>query len=303
MSKKHNSGSVILTHHAKKRANQRAGITKNQLNTMSKRALSDGLSQNETINGLKKWMDSEFLKYKTANNCKLYANQLYIFHNQTLITILNAPLVYEQNLYSYVKDIKTYLKYKKNRIKHKKHVDSYLDNIFTKEITTIISNRINEYLLSLEYYRHYPYELYLIDKRNFQIIIAYYNKSINKHLSECITEYIKNEFGLDVTFKKLRKISLEIKYDDLSETEPNVQLVSTIYESTTKQIYAAKFMIDKLEDKFIITSDKPLIDDTCTQKRLVSTFEMDKDISNKKIVFLAKPPNVYANMAIRFNYN
>ena len=198
---KKSKGGVIITNHSKKRANQRAGLTKNQVATMTKKAIEYGITHSEAKGSLKSWMDSEYLKDKTANNCRLYANNLYIFHNYTLITVLDAPLYYEQELYKYVKNLKIYITYKKNRIKNKKNQLELSKNILAS-IETEIINKINKKLnkinksLDIEKYQYYS-----MNYSSFQIIISYYGKNL-PDIQNQIHDYIKNEFGLDTQFKK-----------------------------------------------------------------------------------------------------
>lgn len=200
--------SVTLTNHSKKRANQRAGITKNQLNMMATRALKDGIKHSEATNELKSWMDAEYFKYETANNCRFYANKLYIFHNTILITVLDAPLYYEQNLRNYVANIKIYIAYKRNRIKHKSNFNELSKTLLNEvmdEIAIAVRDYLNKSLINKDTFR-YTYSH--INYGGFQVVIKYTNMTTNdkeKYIPE-INKYIKDTFGLDTAYKKQPKL-------------------------------------------------------------------------------------------------
>lgn len=201
---------VILTHHSKKRAKQRAGLSKNQAVVMSDRALEDGIQHSDTKGSLHKWMDAEYLKYETANNCRLYANQLFIFHNKTLITVLNAPLIYEQNLLDYVKTVKIYLTYKKNRLKYK----SNTTNIFTQEVIDYINKDIKYFLATLDYGNSLPYTYLGLSAGRYEIKFEYHNNKLNSEIKEKISRYVSDNFGMQPLFYKTTY--LEDKTFDLS---------------------------------------------------------------------------------------
>lgn len=84
------SRGLVVTHHARRRMNQRSGITKGRSYDYAKRVFRDGVRHNETTGHLNAWMNREYLKYEAANNMRFYAGKLYIFHDQVLITMLDA---------------------------------------------------------------------------------------------------------------------------------------------------------------------------------------------------------------------
>lgn len=82
---------MTLTNHAKKRMKQRCGIGKKSSNKMAQKVLALGISHNQLTGQLCRWVDGLYLSKRTANNIKLYGNQAYIFHNDTLITVIPVP--------------------------------------------------------------------------------------------------------------------------------------------------------------------------------------------------------------------
>lgn len=80
-----------ITKHAKKRAKERAGIGKGNLSKMASKILREGVTHKECSGDLERWVTAKYLKYKKANNIRLYGKQCYIFKNDTLITVLRIP--------------------------------------------------------------------------------------------------------------------------------------------------------------------------------------------------------------------
>ena len=73
---------VYVTDHAAKRTKQRAGLPK---------ALQNGIRHEETKGALRRYLDSVYLKRETANNIRIYCNNVYLFHNEMLITLYPLP--------------------------------------------------------------------------------------------------------------------------------------------------------------------------------------------------------------------
>ncbi len=81
---------------------------------MASKILREGVTHKECSGDLERWVTAKYLKYKKANNIRLYGKQCYIFKNDTLITVLRIP----ENLVGEVARIR------KERITAKKY---YLD--------------------------------------------------------------------------------------------------------------------------------------------------------------------------------
>ena len=109
----------MVTKHAKRRLKQRSGVSKGEVNKVVNRALAEGIKHSEAKGQLRSWMDEEYLKYQTANNCRYYAHKLYIFRGTTLITILDAADGLDEKLRECTDNDKIYITYRKNRYSHK----------------------------------------------------------------------------------------------------------------------------------------------------------------------------------------
>ena len=106
-----------VTKHAKRRMHDRIGITKGIAQKHAGKILREGIKHEDTIGDLHKWMDSEFLKYHTANNMRYYAGRLYIFNGELLITVLQDTRNLEDSLSEYVKEeaYSEYCKFRKSK--------------------------------------------------------------------------------------------------------------------------------------------------------------------------------------------
>lgn len=80
---------------------ERCGFTKGSADRMAQRALDFGMKHNECSGKLKRYVDSLYFANKTANNIRLFGEKAYIFHNDTLITVLQVP----RNLCKFVKKV------------------------------------------------------------------------------------------------------------------------------------------------------------------------------------------------------
>jgi hypothetical protein len=95
-------GQAILTFHSCDRLFSRMGGGKKGNQKLANRALQEGICHKETTGSLKRYLDKLYLSYKTANNMRIYGNNIYIFCDQILITVLTLPAKYSK----IVKDIK-----------------------------------------------------------------------------------------------------------------------------------------------------------------------------------------------------
>ena len=188
-----------VTKHAKRRSRQRSGITKGQIDKIAARAFTEGITHKQARGDLSKWMDAEFLKYRTANECRLYANHLYIFHNETLITVLDADLKYEKDLEQYVDSFSTFLKYQRNRIKRKTNPE--LMKKLSQQVQAKIQTDVNDILRNIS--PDFLYRLIRVDD-SCQLIIAYYTNKRKPEIESIIKKTLKAEYGLTVQFKKMK---------------------------------------------------------------------------------------------------
>ena len=80
-----------ITEHAKTRSKERNGWNEKTTERMVQKVLEKGISHKQTKGRLNKWITSLYFKNTNANNIRLYGDKAYIFHNETLITVLQIP--------------------------------------------------------------------------------------------------------------------------------------------------------------------------------------------------------------------
>lgn len=94
-----------LSKHGRKRVEERAGIGKSEKKTdrMAKLALERGYKHSETKGSLKKFLDGKFLYHnRSANNMRVYSGQLWLFHDDKLITVIPLPSKFQKDIQNYV---------------------------------------------------------------------------------------------------------------------------------------------------------------------------------------------------------
>ena len=82
---------VILTTHAQQRLKERCGLQKKSKERIAAKVFEEGLSIEETNGSIRKWMTMVFYNNTNINNIRLYGDKVYLFANQTLITVLFVP--------------------------------------------------------------------------------------------------------------------------------------------------------------------------------------------------------------------
>lgn len=80
-----------VTKHGTRRLKERLGAGKKTCKAVAKHALERGICHNETTGKLLSFMDYIYLAKQTANNQRIYAEKVFVFHNETLITVIPLP--------------------------------------------------------------------------------------------------------------------------------------------------------------------------------------------------------------------
>jgi len=82
---------VILTNHSVKRTKERVGLSKKLADKNAKKALEFGLTHSDAKAGLRRYLDKLYLSNGTSNNVRIYHRFIYMFRDNTLITVLPLP--------------------------------------------------------------------------------------------------------------------------------------------------------------------------------------------------------------------
>lgn len=80
-----------LTKHSISRLEQRCGVSKKNAPTVARRAFRTGITHTETHGNLHRFLDSIYLSQKKGTNMRIYGNAVFVFKEDTLITVINIP--------------------------------------------------------------------------------------------------------------------------------------------------------------------------------------------------------------------
>lgn len=94
---------TIITRHAKKRLKERNGFNKKSMQRMADRAYEKGIPLSETKGQLHKWVTSVYFRNTEVNNLRIYGDKLYLFRDNILITILQVPQKYVNDMEAFIK--------------------------------------------------------------------------------------------------------------------------------------------------------------------------------------------------------
>lgn len=92
----------MVTRHAKKRMRKRDGINSRAAERKARIAYEKGYSIAQTKGKLRKWMTRKYNSRKTADNLRVYGDKLYVFKEDTLITVLQIPQTITANLKQFI---------------------------------------------------------------------------------------------------------------------------------------------------------------------------------------------------------
>lgn len=82
---------VKITEHAFDRAKERFRLNQSAFKKLVERAYLQGVRHRDTSGRLKKYLDMLYMKHQTANNIRIYGLIVYLFCNNTLVTVIHLP--------------------------------------------------------------------------------------------------------------------------------------------------------------------------------------------------------------------
>lgn len=86
-----------ITRHGRKRCRERMGISKRAVDRSAEMALQYGIGHREARGRLRHYIERLYnLKAGAGNNIRVYADKVYVFHDDILITVLNLPTEYRR---------------------------------------------------------------------------------------------------------------------------------------------------------------------------------------------------------------
>lgn len=85
------SPDIIITNHAYERAKERLSLNRSAFTSLAEKAYELGACHSDSVGNLKKYIDGIYFQYKTANHIRIYGCNVYLFNNNTLITVYAVP--------------------------------------------------------------------------------------------------------------------------------------------------------------------------------------------------------------------
>lgn len=85
---------VRITRHSASRIKSRCGHAGKHVGKLVRKSLERGITHADASGGLRHYLDTTYLKYRTATNMRVFANNVYLFAGRTLVTVLNLPPEY-----------------------------------------------------------------------------------------------------------------------------------------------------------------------------------------------------------------
>lgn len=86
-----NTEDIVVTQHAYDRAKERMKWSTTVTLKMAILAYNSGISHKETKGNLRNYVSKLFFEYGVANNTKIYGEDIYLFRDNTLITLYRLP--------------------------------------------------------------------------------------------------------------------------------------------------------------------------------------------------------------------
>lgn len=78
------------------RTKKRLGLSKKGAKKNAEKALRCGIRHCDTSGSLNRYISALYWRHQTANNVRIYCDSVYIFHDETLITVFSLPQRYRK---------------------------------------------------------------------------------------------------------------------------------------------------------------------------------------------------------------
>lgn len=221
-----------ITKHAKKRLKERTNLqSKAEMQKNLHRALKFGIRHNEAEGILKKWMDKIYLKYKIADDIRIYNGFIYIFNHGNMITMYPVPQNINENLEQCV-DAGTYSRYIKLNVISAKHKQRKQQTRLKEKQTQfrekVLLDDIMEYIMQYNL-NIQPTGVHLSEK---VYTIRYIPQDKNTPVPTCLADYIKDISGKQVILKHIKDRNGNFVYQHPVKTNDieNKLIYSTIFD-------------------------------------------------------------------------
>lgn len=82
---------VVVSDHADARVKERLGLPKSARLSAAQRAFDKGKHHADAKGKFKRYLDGCWLRYRSANNVRIYAEHIWFFSDNVLITVYDIP--------------------------------------------------------------------------------------------------------------------------------------------------------------------------------------------------------------------
>lgn len=86
----------VITKHGREKLHERINLMDKGADRITKRALKHGIKHSETYGELKSWLSGKYLSRHSANDLRIYKNNLFVFCNSILVTVYPLPEKYAE---------------------------------------------------------------------------------------------------------------------------------------------------------------------------------------------------------------
>lgn len=87
-----------ITKHGEERLKQRCGFRKKTQERMAAKIYENGIPIEMTKGQLKKWLKKVYSKNTNADNLRVYGDNVYVFCEKNLVTVLFVPQEIKKNI-------------------------------------------------------------------------------------------------------------------------------------------------------------------------------------------------------------
>lgn len=82
---------LAITQHATDRGRERMGLPSGAIERLAQRAWKKGLTLEETAGSLNRFLTHLYMTRMTANQMRVWNNQVWVFVGETLVTVFHLP--------------------------------------------------------------------------------------------------------------------------------------------------------------------------------------------------------------------
>lgn len=82
---------MTVSRHGASRLRERMGVPKRAIEKLAADALTKGKKHSDFAGSMRRYLDGVFLEHRTANNMRVFAQHLFVFDGDTLITAWMLP--------------------------------------------------------------------------------------------------------------------------------------------------------------------------------------------------------------------